>query len=195
VRDVRDVGPGRPRGAGNGETEDLGGRSRRILWAIALAAGVAAAGGLIAAYVAGGPAGVVTSGTVVAVLMLLATRAALPAGEGVRRIVRRDHLRRPDGSRDDFPAYRRIVSDLGWASTSRRHYDHGVRPLLARLLAARLAERYRVDARARPEQARALIGADLWPLVDPSAPPSNDSDAPGVSLTTLARVVSRLEEL
>lgn len=178
-----------------GDEAELAGRSRRTLWAIAVAAVVATAGGLAAAYVAGGPAGVVTAGTAVAVLALLAGRAAVPAGDGVRRIVRRKPLRRQDASRENFPAYRKIAADLGWAATSRRHYDHGVRPLLARLLAARLAERYGVDARARPEQARALIGADLWPLVDPSVPPSHDSDAPGVSLATLARVVSRLEEL
>ncbi|HEV2451550.1 MAG TPA: hypothetical protein VGS62_06460 [Streptosporangiaceae bacterium] len=184
----------RPPEAADGEVE-LAGRSRRLLGAIGVALVVAAAGGLAAAYVAGGPAGMVTAGTAVAVLALLATRAALPAGEGAHRFVRRNRPRRKDDDAESFPAYRKIYADLGWAATSRRHYDHGVRPLLVRLLAARLAERYGLDARARPGQARALIGSDLWPLVDPSAPPSYDSGASGVSLATLARLVTRLEEL
>lgn len=185
----------RPPEAADDEAEDLAGRTHRLVWAIGVAVAVAVAGGLAAAYVAGGPAGMVTAGTAVALLALLAARAALPTGEGAHRFVRRHRRRRMEGDGENFPAYRKISADLGWATTSRRHYDHGVRPLLVRLLAARLAERYGVDARARPEQARALVGADLWPLVDPSAPPSFDSGAPGVSLATLARLVSRLEEL
>jgi hypothetical protein len=171
-------------------------KQRARLWrGIIAAATVVAAGGLTAAYAAAGPAGIVAAGTAVAVLVILAARGAVPRGEGRPRIVRREKSGEEDPSRSDFPSYRKICADLGWAEVSRRHYDHGVRPLLARLLAARLAERYGVDAMARPEQARELIGADLWPLADPSAPPSNDSDAPGVSLASVARVISRLEEL
>jgi hypothetical protein len=173
----------------------IDGQRRRTWRGIMTALAVAAAGGLAAAYVTAGPAGIVIGGTVIAMLAILAARAAVPRAEGRPRIVWRDRSPAPEASRSDFPGYRKICADLGWSELSRRHYDHGVRPLLARLVAARLAERYGVDAAVRPEQAKALIGEDLWPLADPSAPPSQDSDAPGVSLATVARVISRLEEL
>ena len=95
----------------------------------------------------------------------------------------------------DFPAYRKIAADVGWASFSRRHYDYVVRPLLIRVLAAVLAERHRIDLTTQPERARQLVGEDLWPLVDPGARRSEDSHAPGVSLAAITRVVDRLEEL
>ena len=67
--------------------------------------------------------------------------------------------------------------------------------MFGRLLGAVLEERYRLDIGRHPEQARALVGADLWPLIDPSVPPSDDTELPGVDLATLTRVVDRLEQL
>ena len=58
-----------------------------------------------------------------------------------------------------------------------------------------LEDRHRLDLDGAPGQARRLMGADLWPLVDPARPASDDSNAPGVDLPTLARIVTRLEEL
>jgi len=95
----------------------------------------------------------------------------------------------------DFPAYAKISSDIGWASVSLWHYDHGLRQLLARLFESALAERHRVDLTADPQRARSLVGEDIWPLIDPARPPSFDSNAPGMDLRTLTRVVDRLEQL
>jgi hypothetical protein len=95
----------------------------------------------------------------------------------------------------DFPAYVKISSDLGWAPVSRWHYDHGIRPLFGRLLESVLAERHRVDLARDPARARDLVGDDIWPLVDPSRPPSFDSKAAGADLRTLTRIVDRLEQL
>jgi len=95
----------------------------------------------------------------------------------------------------DFPSYAKISSDLGWAPVSQWHYDHGVRPLLARLVTMALAEHHRVDVAADPARARQLVGEEIWPLVDPFRPPSLDSKAPGADLRTLARIVDRLERL
>jgi hypothetical protein len=108
--------------------------------------------------------------------------------------VRKDH-RVEESSEANFSVYRKITSDLSWANASPRHYDHGLRPRLAGLLDARLAQRYGLDAATRPERARELVGAELWPLLDMSRPPSNDSRAPGVSMATVDRIVTRLEEL
>jgi hypothetical protein len=95
----------------------------------------------------------------------------------------------------DFPSYAKISSDLGWAPVSEWHYDHGVRPLLARLVTLVLAEHHRVDVATDPARARQLVGDEIWPLVDPFRPPSLDSKAPGADLRTLARIVDRLEQL
>lgn len=78
---------------------------------------------------------------------------------------------------------------------SRRLFDHAARPLLQRLLAALLADRRRVDMANDGRAARAALGDDLWPLLDPARPASNDSWEPGVSEQTLARIVDRLEDL
>jgi len=95
----------------------------------------------------------------------------------------------------DFPTYAKISSDLGWAPVSQWHYDHGLRPLLARLAASALAEHHRVDMATNPARAASLIGEEIWPHIDPSRPASFDSKAPGADLPTLTRIVDRLEQL
>ena len=95
----------------------------------------------------------------------------------------------------DFPTYAKISSDLGWAPVSQWHYDHGVRPLLVRLMTSALAEHHRIDAAKDPARARQLVGDEIWPLVDPLRPPSLDSKAPGADLRTLTRIVDILEQL
>jgi hypothetical protein len=93
-----------------------------------------------------------------------------------------------------FPSYRKIRSDLSWAMVSMRHHDLVVRPLLARLAGSELAQRHRIDLAADPERAERLVGADLWPLIDPGRPPAT-GDEPGPDLPTLTRIVARLEQL
>lgn len=181
-----------------GEAEGYGTPSRAelpdrpvALTALALVVAVLLAEG----YLAAGPAGFVVAGTVLALVAMGFARAMMPQGEQrPPRAVRKDH-RSGGSSEADFPAYRKITSDLSWADSSPRHYDHGLRPRLAGLLDARLAQRYGRDAAAGPERARELVGAELWPLLDMSRPPSNDSRGPGVSMATVDRIVTRLEDL
>jgi hypothetical protein len=90
-----------------------------------------------------------------------------------------------------------IAIELGWAKVSRRHFDHRPRRVLQRVTAAALETRAGVDffsPRDR-ERAIALIGADLWPLVDPQRKPSTDSRAPGLDPATIDRLLTRLERL
>jgi hypothetical protein len=162
--------------------------------AVTVAVAIAVAAGLAVSYPAGGPRGLVIAGTCLAVLALLIALAAIPRGSARPR-ARRGRGRAPGVRAADFPSCRKIAADLGWAAVSMRHYDHTTRPLLSRLLAAALEERYRLDPDRAPGQARRLVGDDLWPLVDPARRPSDDSNAPGVDLPTLARIVTRLEEL
>jgi hypothetical protein len=103
--------------------------------------------------------------------------------------------RRPVVQASEFPTFLKISSDLGWAAVSRWHYDHGTRPLLARVMQAALADRHHLDLAADPQRARQFMGDDLWPFLDPAGPPSQDSRAPGVDLPTLALIVDRLESL
>jgi hypothetical protein len=180
------------------EAEGYGAASRAelpdrpiALTALALVAAVLLAEG----YLAAGPAGFVIAGTVLALAAIVFARAMMPHVEQPpASAVRKDH-RSADSGEADFPVYRKITSDLSWADASPRHYDHGLRPRLAALLDARLAQRYGLDAAGRPERARELVGAELWPLLDMSRPASNDSHAPGVSMATVDRIVTRLEDL
>jgi hypothetical protein len=119
-----------------------------------------------------------------------------PAWGWLRRAwFRRRPARQSVVQTSDFPTYTKISSDLSWAPVSEWHYDHGIRPLFGRLVVSALAEHHRVDAVADPERARHLVGDEIWPLVDPSRPPSFDSRSPGADLRTLARIVDRLEQI
>jgi hypothetical protein len=169
---------------------------------------LAALAALAAAFAIGGPFTLVVTAECLAVLALVVVLARTPGGVRERGVPRAAawargvwarlwRRRRPPAEvrSADFPAYSKISSDLGWASVSQWHYDHGIRPLFGRLLESVLAERHRVDLARDPARARELVGEDIWPLVDPSRPPSFDSKAPGADLRTLTRIVDRLEQL
>ena len=144
---------------------------------------------LAAGYAVGGQAGLLAVVVLAAAAGLLTARSRIPPPP-------RPLPPRPEqqaGPR--FPAYRRIESALGQAQISQRHFDYGTRPMLQRLLAARLADQRRLDLARDTRAAREALGDDLWPLLDPARPASNDSRPPGVSEQTLARIVDRLEDL
>jgi hypothetical protein len=177
-------------------------------WRVAVVA-VAAFAALAGAFTVSGQLGLVIAADCLAALALVVALASTPSGVRERGVLRpvaawaRAAWRRiwprqaaPATVRpSDFPAYAKISSDLGWAPASQWHYDHGLRPLLSRLFESVLAERHRVDLTVDPERARSLVGDDVWPLIDPSGPPSFDSRAPGTDLRTLTRIVDRLEQL
>ncbi|HCU97495.1 MAG TPA: hypothetical protein DHU96_34235 [Actinobacteria bacterium] len=145
---------------------------------------------LAAGYAVGGQLGLFAVVALAAVVGLLAARLRIPPPPSRPSPAR--HEQHPNAA---FAAYRRIESALDQARMSRRLFDHAARPLLQRLLAALLADRRRVDMANDGRAARAALGDDLWPLLDPARPASNDSWEPGVSEQTLARIVDRLEDL
>jgi hypothetical protein len=149
---------------------------------------------LTGGYIAAGAAGIMIAGTVLALAGIFVARAGISSGTRPPRAVREDY-RHSAGGQDDFPVYLEIAADVTWAGVSLRHYDHGLRPRLARMLEARLAERHGLEVATQPERARELAGAELWGLIDRAGMPSDNHDAPGVSLARLAQVVARLEEL
>jgi len=178
------------------------------VWRVMVVTGAALAA-MAAAFAVSGQLGLVIAADCLAALALVFSLASTPRGVRERGVLRPvavwalAALQRiwpqraaPAAVRaSDFPAYAKISSDLDWAPVSQWHYDNGLRPLLSRLFESVLAERHRVDLTADPERARGLVGDDVWPLIDPSRPPSFDSRAPGTDVRTLTRIVDRLEQL
>jgi hypothetical protein len=152
---------------------------------------VVAALGVIGAYAAAGFAGLVVAFSTLAVFGLLVLALGVPAAPARHRRRRRG----PQWIDVAYPTFQQVSEQLSWAEVSPRHYDMVTRPLLVRLLASRLSERHGIDLHDNPEQARAIVGDDLWWWLDPSRPVEGSSQPPGVDVRTLTRLVERLETL
>lgn len=160
---------------------------------------------LDAGYVAGKLAGLALAGTVLAIVGITTARTAVPSSRNAvgwnsaqKSRARAEAERRQAevaASQAHFPTFLEISSDVTWATVSQRHFDHGIRQRLARLLDTKLAERHGMTIASQPARARELAGEDLWPLIDPARPLSEDSNAPGISLAKLTRIITRLEEM
>jgi hypothetical protein len=143
---------------------------RRALAGAATVVGIGAA--LVAGYAAAGATGLVDVAALATLGVLIVARGTVrgdkprPVRRGKQR---RDPGRRPAVQAADFPAYTSIASDVEWARMSRRHYEYGLRPRLARLTAA-LGQEDPVD------------------ITGPA-----DADGPGPDLATLERIITRLE--
>jgi hypothetical protein len=148
---------------------------RRILVAAVTVTGTAAA--LVAGYAAGGVTGLIDVASVATLGVLIVARGTV-RGQKPRSVRdkkrRRDPGRRPALRAADFPAYATIASDLEWARMSQRHYEHVLRPRLARL-AAVLGRSQAVDLGGSGNQ------------------PTFDSDGPGPDLATRDRIITQLE--
>jgi hypothetical protein len=86
--------------------------------------------------------------------------------------------------------WQRIVADT-LADDSGAHLRTVLRPQLQRLFAARLAERHGVAMYRNPQRARALVGAELWPWIDPEA----TAPQPTLPEPVLRSLLDRLEAL
>jgi hypothetical protein len=152
-------------------------RVRRVAGLVA--ATIAVAGALAAAYGAAGTTGLVDGAALAALGVLILARGRIPGEQppGVRTKKRRNLRNRQALRAAHFPAYATIASDLEWARMSRRHYEHAMHPMLARLAATL----------GRP-RAEAELAA-----VPPSTARALDPDGPGVDLATLERIVTALE--
>jgi hypothetical protein len=69
-----------------------------------------------------------------------------------------------------------------------------LRPLVAPLATGLLLRRG-VDPERRPDEARRLLGPDLWELVRPDRPAPEDRSAAGITLAAVERLVDDLERL
>ena len=154
---------------------------------LAVAVGV----GLVVAYSLAGVGGLLLAVSAIAVVGALVALSRAPAAPALP-------ARMPPAVsvvNAPYRTFRRVTEQLSWAAVSPRHYDGATRPLLQRLMASRLAERHGVDVHRSPDAARALVGADLWPWLDPARPASTSSRPPGLAPRDLERVVERLEAL
>jgi hypothetical protein len=139
---------------------------RRAVIAAATVTGTAAV--LFAGYAAAGATGLIDVATLATLGVLIGARAVI-RGEQPRSVPRKQTYHERSA---DFPAYASIASDVEWARMSRRHYEHALRPRLARLAS--------VLGRPGPSGPPEIAG----PL---------DPDGPGPDLATLDRFVTRLE--
>jgi hypothetical protein len=143
--------------------------TRRHRAGVAAVIGTAAA--LASGYAAAGQAGLVDMASAAAVGVLIVARGLVRGEKPPAVPFRKFRLRRPGMSTAEFPGYQKIFSDLSWAQVSWRHYEHPLRPMLARLAAA-------LD---RQEAVAADLAASAGP------------DAPGPDLATLDRIIAKLE--
>lgn len=157
-----------------------------LRWGIGI---VAACVALLAGTVLAGELGAVVVGIGLCGVALIAVRRRLPSYRATpaRRTAPADAI-------NAFPAFRAIRFTLGWASGTDSANRHGraARRLLIRLAAAVLAHRRHVDPHREPQRARALLGPDLWPLVDPRGQAGGQET---IADEQIHRLVDRLEEL
>jgi hypothetical protein len=148
---------------------------RRAIAIAATVTGIAAA--LVAGYAAAGATGLIDVASVATLGVLIVARGTV-RGQKPRTVpdqdCRLDPGRRPAIRAADFPAYVTIASDVEWARMSRRHYDHALRPRLARLAAS-------------------LGRSSAVNLGGPGHPATFDSDGPGIDPATLDRIITQLE--
>lgn len=161
---------------------------------VALLGGLAVVGVLVS-YGSLGFAGLLLSLSALAVVALLVLALATPAAPPRRRGGRRPRRTQRSPLDEPYPSYQLVTQALSWSQVSPRHYDLVTRPLLVRVLASRLAERHGVDLHRSPDQARRIVGEQLWWWLDPSRAAAGSSQPPGVPVATLDRLVQRLEQL
>jgi hypothetical protein len=141
-------------------------RRKQAVAGAATVIGTAAA--LVAGYATAGATGLIDVAVLATLGVLIVARGAV-RGEKPRSVRPKKQRRDPGRRPADFPAYTSMASDVEWARMSRRHYEHVLRPCLARLAAA-------------------LGKSGVIDITGPA-----DADGPGPDLATLERIVTHLE--
>ncbi|WP_335974827.1 hypothetical protein [Streptomyces sp. CA2R106] len=148
---------------------------------------VAVAAEVLLALADGAAAAATGLALITAVALALGRYAAGGAAQdsGYRRPVRLLGSRAPA-----LGGWQRIVAKA-LADDGEAHLDTQLRPQLQRLFAARLAERHGVAMYRNPQRARALVGAELWPWIDPEV----TAPQPTLPEPVLRALLDRLEAL
>ncbi|MEU2930681.1 hypothetical protein ABZ636_37535 [Streptomyces sp. NPDC007251] len=148
---------------------------------------VAVAAEVLLALADGAAAAVSGLALITAVALVLGRYAA---GGGAQDSGYRRPVRLLDSRAPALGGWQRIVADT-LADDGEAHFGTVMRPQLQRLCAARLAERHGLVMYRNPQQARALVGAELWPWIDPEAP----APQPTLPEPVLRSLLDRLEAL
>ncbi|MFF4579642.1 hypothetical protein [Streptomyces sp. NPDC001389] len=154
---------------------------------LAVLATVAVAAEVLLALTDGAAPAATGAALITSVALVLGRYAA---GGGAQDDGYRKPVRLLDGRAPELGRWRRIVADtLG--DDGEEHLHTVMRPRLQRLFAARLAERHGVEMHRDPRRARELVGAELWPWIDPGAP----TPRPTLAEPVLRSLLDRLEAL
>jgi hypothetical protein len=146
---------------------------------------IAAAGG--AAVVGAGALG--GDGAALLAVQVLSGAALLGLLVDVPLPVRRRRPPAPDSDgRERFPSYDRVVAAVVGSRQSARVVDLQLRPVLARLVSAKVEQ-------LGAERVRAVVGEQVWWLADETRPARSDSREGGLDPAQLTHVVERLEAL
>jgi hypothetical protein len=89
----------------------------------------------------------------------------------------------------------RMDRELVLGSADADHAHRRLLPLLRSTAAARIAARHGFELERRPEDARALLGDDVWELLRPDRPQPADRHDPGVPRARITEVIERVESL
>jgi hypothetical protein len=175
-----------PRSVGSSENWGAGLSTARGIALPAALAAVAVGAGFLVGY----PAEVAAASAVAfaAVVALVTTRDLAARARSQARPVRRD----ADPPR--LEQLRRIGEALAAAQASELGIERELRPLVRPLAAMRLARRG-VDLDRRPEDARALLGEQLWELVRADRARGSNRVEGGISVAALESVIERLERI
>ncbi|MFF5978046.1 hypothetical protein ACFY78_04255 [Streptomyces olindensis] len=165
----------------------VSGQPGSVRHSLAVLSTVAVATAVLLALADGAAAAATGLTLITAVALALGRYAAGGAAQdsGYRKPVRLLDSRAPA-----LGGWQQIVAN-SLADDGNAHFDTVMRPQLQRLFAARLAEQHGVSMYRNPQRARALVGVELWPWIDPEA----TAPQPTVPEPVLRSLLDRLEAL
>jgi hypothetical protein len=158
----------------------------RGIWIAAALAAIAVASGFLAGYPA--EVGAATTIVLAAFVSLITTRELAARAE-----LRGSPARRVAGVRP-LEQLRQVDKTLTAARASEFGVDRDFGPLFRAIAATRLARRG-VDVDRHPEEARRILGDELWELVRAERPRGSNLVAGGVSRAGLQSLIERLERI
>lgn len=118
-----------------------------------------------------------------------------------RRLLNSESAPEKPGSSADGPAesmnrwIARTETMIRWADSSRRDWDHHLRPRLAREFMLATGQRANNDPAAMQATGRMVFGDDLWQWVDPGNVATTGGREPGPGRKALNEILERLERV
>jgi hypothetical protein len=89
----------------------------------------------------------------------------------------------------------RLEREVSMAGSAAFDVHFRLRPTVTELATELLSSRRGIDLRRDPERARAVLGEDVWALVDPDRAAPSDRHAPGIDAAGADRLLTALERV